>query len=87
MTVTIHLTDDQVQTIAALVAEKLRPGKTALSTAEAAERLGVHRDTVKRRVQAGIYPKVQGLGGRKIRIPAAFIDRLLMEDGAAAPLA
>lgn len=85
MTVTIHLTDEQVEAIAAMVAQKLRPGKLPLSTKEAGQRLGVSRDTVKRRVQAGIYPRVKGLS--QIRIPAAFIDQLLMEDRADAPLA
>ena len=77
MKIEITLTDEQVETIAAMVAQKLRPGKLPLSTTEAGKRLGVSRDTVKRRVQAGIYPRVKGLS--QIRIPAAFIDKLLME--------
>jgi excisionase family DNA binding protein len=78
MKLTIELTQEQVDEIAAAIAGKLgkRDSSSAktLTIRQAAARLNVAQDTVRRRVKAGIIPKVPCLG--VVRIPAYAIDRL-----------
>lgn len=81
MRVTLELTPDQVGALAEAVASILGSGgKESLTTQEAAARLGLSRDTVLRRVKAGLIPSISGMG--KVRIPAAHIDRLLLKGDA-----
>lgn len=82
MTLTLELTPDQIDALADAVAAKLanaKSGGDALTVAEAAKRLGVSIDTIYRRVEAGMIPKVPSLG--VIRIPAAAIERMLSQEG------
>lgn len=79
MTIELELNDTQMERLASMVAIKLRAGMaTTYSVTEAAKLLGVCSKTVSRRVEAKVYPRVPGL--KSIRIPAAFIDRLLNPD-------
>lgn len=89
MTITLQLTSDQLDALADVVARKLvgsaGESKDALTVGEAAHRLGVSKLTIYRRTKAGLIPTIPNLG--VTRIPAAAIDRLLLKDEAAAPLA
>jgi hypothetical protein len=72
----LQLSDEQLSMIADSVARKLRAGKDdSYSVAEVAAMMKVNPTTIRRRVEAQVYPKVPNLS--PVRIPAAFIDRLL----------
>ena len=77
MKVTFELTEEQVDGIAAMVAEKLanRKPTTVCTVAQAAAQLGVHSETIRNRVKAGLLPKVAMSG--VCRIPQWAIDNLL----------
>lgn len=76
MKVTIELSPEQIDEIAGAVAAKLgrREAPTTLTVAQAAKRLGVTSDTVRRRVKAGIIPRVKCMG--VVRIPALAIEEI-----------
>ncbi|GAA5117041.1 helix-turn-helix domain-containing protein [Luteolibacter yonseiensis] len=76
LTFVVQLSDDDLEKIANRVAAKIRAGKAdTYSVKEAAKVLGVSIKTVNRRIQAKLYPRVPNM--RSVRIPAAFIDRLV----------
>jgi excisionase family DNA binding protein len=51
--------------------------KTTYSVTEAAELLGIHRETAYLQIAAGKFPVKEIKLGRRIRIPCAPLDRLL----------
>ena len=87
MKVVIELTDDQLEVLAGRVADKLleadrieRPTaavtrRTPYTVPEAAELLGVSKDTIYRMVAAGRLGRVPG--SAVVRIPAGEMERLL----------
>lgn len=77
MKLTIELTPKQLDELAEIVAGKLATSQNveALTLTQAAKRLGVSKDTVNRRVKAGVLPVIEGIGA--IRISSSHIDRLM----------
>ena len=81
MTITIQLTDEQVDALADRIAARITPRITPraddkpLTVKEAADRLGVSTSTINRRLAAGTIPTVPGLG--RSLIPASAIAELL----------
>ena len=77
MTLTIQLNAEQLDQLAEIVASKLqaRPAKDALSIIEAAAKTGVSKDTIRRRIRAGLIPVVPGMN--PVRIPSDFIARMM----------
>jgi excisionase family DNA binding protein len=78
LTLQLQITDEQMKSLADMIAERIA-GKSEtttrpLTTKEAAARLGVSESTVIRRVHAGEFPRVPGVG--RMLIPSAFIQRL-----------
>lgn len=83
ITIPLTITGDQLEKIASMVADQLRQRpraqKDSYTVAEAAEMIRVCPATIRRRVEAGILPKVAGFN--VIRIPASHIHHLLCSDG------
>lgn len=77
MTITIQLTDEQVDALADRIAERITPraADRPLTVREAADRLGVSTSTINRRLAPGTIPTVPGLG--RSLIPASVIADLL----------
>jgi len=77
MSLTIELTDEQIQRIADVVADRLgRPqGSEILTVAEASKIAKVSTETVRRWVRAQRLPSVSGT--RSIRIPRRSLEGLL----------
>ena len=73
----LELSETQLDQLAEIVARKLdaRPAKDALSIIEAAEKTGVSKDTISRRIAAGLIPTIPGLS--PVRIPSDFIARMM----------
>lgn len=79
----INLNDDQLPTLAkliaecpqlvALVAKTLRNSRDTYTITEAAEKLGVCGKTIRNRIDAKLIPLVPGIGAK--RIPAAWLDK------------
>jgi excisionase family DNA binding protein len=81
--VEVRLPEDQLVKLASLIASKTG-GRGAESdrpytVEEAARALGLSGDTIRRRVKAGLLPKVPNMG--RTLIPACEIDRLRNPDG------
>ncbi len=77
MILQLELSKAQLAEIAKEVAVMIRAGKADTYTVqEAAQMLGKSVRTITRRIEAETIPKVPNLG-RGVRIPAAFIDRLV----------
>lgn len=76
-TITITLSDEMLEALATLVAAKVagQPAKSAYTAKEAALRVGVSRDTIERRVKAGLIPRVPGIS--KLLISAAALERFV----------
>ena len=76
MTITITLTDAQLDELAERVAAKMAPPVSGrpMSLSEAARELGVSRETIRLAVHAGKVKRVPGITA--IRIPAAEIQRM-----------
>jgi hypothetical protein len=78
MTFTLELTAEQLDALADAVAARLAPasqGKVALSVADAAKATGLAKNTIRRRIEAGLIPTVPGLS--PVRIPSDFIARMM----------
>ena len=84
MNITISIPDEQLEMLATLIASKIGGkslggkslgGKDTYTCAEAAQRLGVHQETIRRQVKAGMIPRVPCLS--KLIIPAVAIDNLV----------
>lgn len=69
-------TPKQLQIIKDLITEHAGPRPESYTINQVANMLKVHPKTVKRRVDAGLYPKVPNTG-KAVRIPAPFIEGLL----------
>lgn len=76
MTITLTLTDAQLDELAARIAAKMAPPVSGrpLSLSEAARELGVSRETIRLAVHAGRVKRVPNITA--IRIPAAEIQRM-----------
>lgn len=75
-TLTVLLTEQQLEDLATRIANKLAPAnRQPLSVAKAAEALGVSRWVVESQVHAGSIARVPDTG-RRILIPRAEIERL-----------
>jgi excisionase family DNA binding protein len=62
--------------------------KTTYSVTEAAELLGIHRETAYLQIAAGTFPVNVIRLGRRLRIPCAPLDRLLgLDDDVDTPTA
>ena len=79
MNVTLTLTDDQIDAIASRVAAKLaKTSGRPLTVPQAAAKLGLCSDTIRRRVDAGQIARVPMVGcGARVLIPESEITRLL----------
>jgi len=79
MDLVLHLTDDQVDAIAARVAARMAeaPQRTRrpFTLREAAAEIGVSYETLRLRVRAGTVRRVPGIG--KVLIPADEVARLI----------
>jgi excisionase family DNA binding protein len=79
MNITIELTPDQLDAIAAAVAERIGqgrgPSKGAYTATEVAKLLGLSAETIRRRIRAGQI-KTMPLRGGVVRISATEIERL-----------
>jgi excisionase family DNA binding protein len=64
-----------------VTARVLGPERRAFSVSEAAEMLGLHRQTVAAAIRRGDLPAVRL--GRKVLVPRAALDRFLDTDTAA----
>lgn len=69
-------TSRQLQIIKELIRENAPGRPESYTMGEVAKMLKVHPKTVKRRVDAKLYPKVPNTG-KAVRIPAPFIDGIL----------
>jgi hypothetical protein len=78
MTFTLELTKEQLDALAEAVAARLAPaatGKVALSVVDAAKATGLSKNTIRRRIEAGLIPTVPGFS--PVRIPCDFIARMM----------
>ena len=79
MNITITIPDEQLEMLAIMIASKLvvksLGGKDTYTCKEAAQRLGVHQETIRRRVKAGIIPRIPVIS--KLIIPGAAIDNIV----------
>lgn len=79
MTITLTLTDDQIDALATVVAERMRgtttpsPRPHFYTVPEVAKALRISTKTVRRRIDAGIIPRVPAVAA--VRIPAAWLDQ------------
>ena len=82
MNITITIPDEQLEMLATMIASKLvvksLGGKDSYTCKEAAARLGVHQETIRRQGKAGLIPRVPGIG--KLIIPGAAMARLLIPE-------
>ena len=77
MNLTLTLTDEQMATLADAVAKRLGRVETkraAHTVTETATLLGCSRDTVERRIKAGVIPTVPGMG--RVLVPARYFETL-----------
>ena len=80
-TFTVQVSDEMLATLAKMLAVELgkssgrSPVKDTYTCKEAAARLGVHQETIRRQVKAGTIPRVPCLS--KLIIPGAAIDALV----------
>jgi len=81
--IVVSMTDEQVNLLADAIAQKVGATATgpssqaqAVSFEEAARILGVNKETIRRRANAGTI-KLADLGGAARRIPMSEINRIL----------
>ena len=79
-TITLQLSDETMEALATLIAAKMGGGggngrSGVYTVTQAAKRLQVCPDTIRRRVMAGVLPRIPGIG--KMVIPASAIEKLI----------
>lgn len=77
ITIQLQLSGEDEQRFLDQIAQRLntQPAKDGLSMEEAAERLGVSKATVWRRIKAGIIPVIPGVA--PARVPTDFVSRMM----------
>ncbi len=80
MTLTIQLTDEQLEQLTEALVAKIGPAvgkRDGYSAAEAAQRLGVSKATVTRRIAAGLIPTIPNVS--PARVPADYVARMMTQ--------
>lgn len=75
MKITLQFSPAQIDAIAEVVAAKLAqraPTRAAYTVAQAASEIGCSKETIRRRIRAGVLPTLP-MSGRILRIPATAI--------------
>lgn len=76
-TLTVLLTEEQLDALADKVAHRIKVPCETLTMAEAAEMIGISPITLRRRVQAGLIKPISGLG--MMRVTRTELERFLSE--------